>query len=223
MGCVVSITLYTVVEGEHYAQFIPRWWESVQHMTPAPDEVLIVTGKTHRDTIESLDPQHINLTILHLDQPFSNAYFRAGVEYAASEWIGFSGIDDIMLPNGYKDVAAADAAHADIMVGTIILSNGAIWRGTWNTHALTQHNTLPAHSPFRRDLYDQAGGFPDIHWSDWGFWLRCATIGAKPFHSPEPIAIFDIGDTHETMSGVGLDPRKRIQADQELRTFIANL
>ena len=223
MGRPVTVTLYTVVEGEQHGRFIPRWWESVQRMTPAPDEVLIVTGNTHKTMIESLDRQHLNLTIVHLDEPFSNNYFRTGIEHAASEWIGFSGIDDIMLPHAYKDLPNAHAAGADIMVGTIILSNGTTWRGTWNTHALTQHNTLPAHSPFTRNLYNRAGGFPDIHWSDWGFWLRCATVGAKPFHSPEPIAIFDIGDTHETMSGVGLDPRKRIQADQELHAFMASL
>lgn len=190
-------------------------------MDPMPDQVVIVIGPDDHAGIRDLVSDDIPAKIVTLDQPFSNAYFRAGVENTETEWVGFSGIDDEMLPHAYKDLP--HAGNAEIMVGTIILSTGHIWRGTWNPEALARHNTLPAHSPFRRSLYDQVGGFPDIHWSDWGFWLKCARYGARTFTSPEPLAIFDVGADRETMSGQSLPDDKRQAADLELQAFMETL
>lgn len=217
----VGITLYTVAEGEAYAPFAPRWLESVRHMDPMPDQVVIVIGKDDNAGIRDLVTDDIPWKIVTLDQPFSNAYFAAGVEAAETEWVGFSGIDDEMLPYAYRDIPRA--GNAEIVVGTIILSNGHIWRGTWNPAALTRHNTLPAHSPFRKSLYEHVGGFPDIHWSDWGFWLKCAHYGARTFTGTEILAIFDIGADRETMSGQSLPDDKRQAADAELQAFMRSL
>jgi hypothetical protein len=218
-----TITLYTVAEGAAYAPFAERWLDSVKAMNPLPDEIVIVIGPDDHCQIRNRDMAGLNTRIIQLDEPFSNAYFRAGAENATSEWVAFCGLDDQMLPHAYKDLAHANAINANIMVGTIYLSNGTLWRGTWNPSALRNHNTLPAHSPIKKSLYQRVGGFPDIHWSDWGFWLLAAANGAKPFHSPEPLAIFDIGENRETMSGVSLSDQIRLAADNELKTFMDSL
>lgn len=219
----LGITLYTIAEGEAYAPFAPRWWAAVEKMDPQPAEIVVVIGAEDRCGIRELTAGADRVRIIELDQPFSNTYFTTGCEAGTQEWVGFCGIDDQMLPNAYADLLDATEAGADILVGSIILSSGGIWRGTWDPTALERHNTLPAHSPFRRSLYDAVGGFPDIHWSDWGFWLRCAAHGAKPFYAREPLAIFDVGDSHETMSGVNLDPYTRRNADEELQAFRRSL
>lgn len=219
----MTISLYTVAEGADYGPFVARWWESVQRMDPMPNEIVIVIGSEDRAGVRKVIGREDRVKVVQLDEPFSNRYFSTGAEACSSEWVGFCGIDDVMLPRGYSQVPAANERGADIMVGTIILSNGATWRGSWAPQALRRYNTLPAHSPFRKSVYERVGGFPDIHWSDWGFWLRCARAGVTVAHSLEPIAIFDIGEGRETMSGVGLSESKRRAADAELQEFLRNL
>jgi hypothetical protein len=219
----VTISLYTIAEGAAYAPFVQRWWDSVSRMNPMPDEVVLVIGADDKAGVRNIVPEADPVRIITLSEPFSNRYFSAGADACSSEWIGFCGIDDLMLPSAYKDVPQASAKGAEIMVGTIILSNGVTWQGVWNPDVLQRHNTLPAHSPFRKSLYSRVAGFPDIHWSDWGFWMKCAQHGATVMHSPQPIAIFDIGENRETMSGVGLPDHKRAAADKELQDFAGSL
>jgi hypothetical protein len=215
-----TISLYTIAQGVEYAQFASRWWSSVVAMDPLPDEVVIVIGKEDHAGIRDLVTDDVNTRIVELDEPFSNAYFRAGADAGSCTWIGFCGIDDQMLPQAYADIPEATRAGAEILVGTVLLSSGTIWRGSWNPLSLRQFNTLPAHSPVRRSLYERAGGFPDIHWSDWGFWLRCADLHPQVMNSSHPTAIFDVGEDRETMSGVSLDPQVRAAADAEILTMI---
>lgn len=219
----MTVTLYTVAEGAAYAPFAPRWWESVRRMDPLPDEVVIVIGADDHAGIRELVTPDVNTVIVQLEEPFSNSYFRAGVNAATSEWIAFSGIDDQMLPHAFVDIPTATRLAADVIVGTIFLSNGGMWRGSWDPAAMRHVNTLPAHSPFRQSIYERVGGFPDIRWSDWGFWLRCAAAGARPYQGTQPIAIFDIGEGRETMSGVSLQDHIRKQADAELKAFAESL
>ena len=219
----MRVSLYTVAEGEDYAPFVKGWWESVQTVVPMPDEIVVVIGKDDHANARPIMDNDERVTLIELDEPFSNNFFTAGVEACTGDWISFCGIDDRMLPLAYNELSIADHQGAEIMVGTIVLSNGATWRGIWDPTALQHHNTLPAHSPFRKSLYDRVGGFPDIRWSDWGFWLKCARAGVNVHHSSQPIAIFDIGEGRETMSGVGLADDKRRAADKELQDFLATL
>lgn len=217
----VSVSLYTVAEGEAYAPFAARWWEAVQAMNPAPAQVVVAIGPEDRAGIRDLVGNAA--TVVEVQGPFSNGHFTAACEAGTQEWAAFCGIDDVMLPDAFKDIPAATEAGADILVGSIVLSSGGVWRGSWNPPAMLRHNTLPAHSPFRRSLYDAVGGFPDIRWSDWGFWLKCAVHGAKPYPATVPQAIFDVGEDRQTMSGVNLDPTVRAEADAEVIALARSL
>jgi len=157
-----------------------------------------------------------------LSSGFGVEYFNAAVKAADSEWVAYCGIDDQMMPDAFADLNRAEELGANLMVGNLLMSNGHRWMGAWNTIALQQFNTLPAHSPYKRSLWEKAGGYPDVRWSDWGFWLH-ATPHAVPYHSQFITAIFDIGETHETMSGINLDTTIRQQADNEIAELIKSL
>ena len=219
----MSISLITIAEGEAYKSFVPRWWESVIRMDPMPDSIIIVIGAEDRAGVLDVITEDVPVCVVSLDEPFSNAYFTAGFSAADTDWVGFCGIDDQMLPRAYADIPEATLLGAEIIPGTIVLSNGQVWRGTWNVEALQRHNTLPAHSPVTKELWERVGGFPDIRWSDWGFWLKCAKENPAIYQATEPLAIFDIGDGRETMSGVTLDPAIRARADAELHAFRESL
>lgn len=219
----MTIGLMTIAEGKDYAPFVQRWWDSVIAMNPLPDEVIVVIGRDDAAGTRNVITDEALVRLVVLDEPFSNNYFTEGVKATTSEWVGFCGVDDMMLPRAYSEVQYATALGAEIMVGSVLLNGEKLWRGSWNPSVMHQYNPLPAHSPFRKELWERVGGFPDLHWSDWGFWLKCATQNPSVYQAVEPTAIFDTGEGRETMSGVGLDTRKRIEADQELRDFAASL
>lgn len=219
----VGVSLFTIAEGAAYAPFVPRWWAAVQEMDPQPAEIILVIGSEDHAGVRDQIPRDAQIRFVELDEPFSNRYFTVGCESVTQEWAGFCGIDDQMLPRAYADIPEANEAGADILVGSILLSTGQVWQGSWDPQALLRHNTLPAHSPFRKSLWEKVGGFPDIRWSDWGFWLKCAAHNASTFQSRDLLAIFDVGQDHETMSGVSLDPQIRAAADRELLDFARSL
>ena len=213
MGLLVS--LITVAEGSAYASFVEPWRAAITEMSRKPDEIVIVIGDKDAAGIQDYDWSDIPTKIVTLHEPFSNAYFNAAVCAASSGWISFCGIDDLMLPNAYIGIDDS----SDIAVGTVLLDNIRAWRGSWNPEHMQHFNPLPAHSLFKKDLWIQVGGYPDIRWSDWGFWLKCATTNPTVSYAENPLAIFNTGQGRETMSGVSLDPLIRMQADLELQAF----
>ena len=221
----MTVTLFTIAEGASYARFIPAWWDSVMAMSRKPDEIVIVINRLDYAKARGTVPPGCDIPVLfaELDEPFSTAYFNEGVRAATSDWVSYCGIDDRMLPDGYLDLHGADQVGADIIVAKIVLTDGRRWHGLWDSSQLLNVNTVPAHSPFKRQLWVEVGGYPNIRWSDWGFWLRAAKHGVNPYHALREIAIFDVGETHETMSGVSLDQETRSLADRELADFRESL
>lgn len=219
----ITASLFTAAEGEAYAPFIPRWWESVQQMDPPPDEIVISIHPLDKASVRDVVAEDDRVRLVEIDEPFSNKFFREACAATTSTWVSFSGVDDVMLPYAYADIAEATEVGADIIVGTIALSNGSIWRGSWNPYEMRYRNTLPAHSPYRKSLWEKVGGFPDIRWSDWGFWLKCLREDPVIFVGTRPIAIFDIGEGRQTMSGVDLAATTRAEADRELLEFLETL
>lgn len=218
----MSVSLVTIAAGSKYAAYVPTWWRAVQAMRPMPDEIVIVVDA--EDTANVADVvEGENIHLVHAEEPFGYHYFNLGFRAATSEWISYCGIDDQMLPNAYADIPTATQIQADIIVGTILMSNGYVWRGSWNPYGLRQNNTLPAHSPFRKALYEKVGGFPDIRWSDWGFWLKCVREDPVIYLGTQPLAIFDVGEDRETMSGSSLDANVRQAADAELHAYRESL
>lgn len=213
MGLPVS--LVTMAEGESFSPFVEPWREAVSNMARKPDEIIIVIGHEDKTGIKNYDWSGIPTKIITLNEPFSNTYFNAAVNAASGDWISFCGIDDFMLRNAY--IVIND--DSDIHVGIVLLDNERPWRGSWNPEHLRHFNTLPAHSLYKKDLWIKVGGYPDIHWNDWGFWLKCATTNPTVSFAQYPTASFNTGQGHETMSGVNLNPLKRQRADTELQAF----
>jgi len=209
-----SLTVYTVADGPQYAHHIQPWWNSLTLTTPQPDRVVIVHGP--HDTAGTRTLTDPRITFIEMPEPFHNGYFNAGVQATHTEWVAYCGIDDRILPRAYKEIPTT-TEH--ILAGNILITNGTAWHGQWNPELLQHTNTLPAHSPYRRKLWEQAGGYPNIHWSDWGFWLRCAKLKPTAKQSTEYQALFNLGETTETMSGPLLPEHKRTHANNEIETF----
>jgi hypothetical protein len=213
-------TVSLIVSGAHerYAPYVARWWDSVLAMNPRPDEIVATIDADDSAGIRSvIDPSEVPTQIIVMPGPYSVDYLNTGFAAAHSEWLGFCGIDDMMKVSAYADVS--EAGDADIIVGSIELSAGNIQHGFWNPDALMHENTLPAHSLIRKRLWSELGGLPDLRWSDWGFWLKCAHRGVHTYTSRNVTAWFDMGESHETMSGLQVPAIVRAEAYREVMEF----
>lgn len=216
----VNLTLWAQLEGEEYKGFLPDWWDAVQKMDPYPREVVLVIHERHRKFVQEVTGD--GTKVIALNEPYSMKYVVTALENATSEWVGFCGIDDRMYPNAYHDLADHNG-EGEIMVGTLELSTGQTWHGSWNIEDLKRANTLPALSPHRKSLYNRLGGYPEIRWWDWGFWLKSAKAGVEVFHSSIPIAWFDVGTDRQTIGGLSLDEEVRARADAEIHALVREL
>jgi hypothetical protein len=209
-----------IVSGAHqrYAKYAQRWWDAILAMEQRPDEIVATIDDHDSAGLAAIiDPNEIPTKIIVMSEPYSAEYINTAMGAAEGEWLSFCGIDDTMRPHAYTDIS--EAGSADIVIGTLDLSTGITWGGMWNPEFLMSQNTLPAHSFIRKELWKELNGLPNIRWSDWGFWLKCAKRGVTTYSSKNVTAWHDLGLDHETLSGLLLPAEVRAAADEELHQF----
>lgn len=205
-----------------YSQFVDRWWGAVLAMDPAPAE--IVVAHTEPEPLGLLPGRGAIPTIsVKIAEPDISVAVNAAASVATQPWISGIGVDDRYCQDALADLAAADAAGADILVWRNREVGGHVWECFWDPDILQRSNTLAGSSPVRRELWERVGGFPRIGWTDWGFWLRCAAANAKPFQSSRVGVDFDPGIHHDTFSGRSMTSEQQEARNAELFAFAAGL
>jgi hypothetical protein len=208
--------------GNPYSQFVRRWWDAVMAMDPPPAEIIV--AHTDPEPLGLLPgPGTIPVVTVQVSEPDIAVAMNAAASVATQPWISGIGVDDRYCPDALADLAAADAAGADILVWNNREIGSHVWECFWNPEILQHSNTLAGSCPVRRDLWDRVGGLPRIGWSDWGFWLRCAAAGAQAFHSHRVGVDFDPGLDHHTWSGRAMTREQQASRDAELFAFAAEL
>lgn len=206
--------------GNPYAQFVQRWWEAVRLIQPA--EVVVVHSDPEPLGVLAAAPPEITVKAVPMRGSFANG-LNIGTMAASQPWVSTIGIDDCYRPGACELLPLADAVGAEIMLWNHYELGGHVWTTSWDVQTLRRANTVQGSSPFRRDLWVRAGGFPDIGWSDWGFWLRCAKAGAKAWHCGRIGVDFDPGLSHATYSGRALSEQDRDARDKEVFALVSEL
>lgn len=206
--------------GNQYCQFVDRWWSSVVAINPA--EVIVVHTDPEPLGLLAKAPSQLNVRSMPMAGSHPVA-LNVAIEAATQPWVSAIGVDDCYRPGATELLPQADAMGAEIMLWDHYEIGSHVWRTFWNAERLTTANTVQGASPFRRSLWQRAGGFPDIAWSDWGFWLRCAKAGAKTVHFGTVGVDFDPGLTHQTFSGHALSKSEREARDHEAYALAAEL
>lgn len=209
--------------GNPYARFVTRWWAAVGAMVPAPAEVVVVHTYPEPLGIIAAAPPGIAVKSVPIKPTRPNEFANAGIEAASHPWVSVIGVDDFYRPDALAGLAEADACGADIMVWDQEELGSHVWGCYWCPATLRQANTLAGSCPVRRILWARVGGFPDLGWSDWAFWLKAAAVGAKAWHCGRVGVVFDPGRDHETFSGVQLPSAVRLARDAEIMEFARNL
>ena len=81
-------------------------------------------------------------------------------------------------------------------------------------HYLAGPNRYVAGSPFTKDIWLRAGGFPDIAHCDWGFWRRCAKLNAR-FEAANRVAYLYRDEREDSLMGEYADDVYNLEAMAE--------
>lgn len=186
-----------------FRHLVPRWWASVAAMNPLPDQIVVACHDPDYSGVACVpQPLQSRTSIVMADVQHLNQLYDVAIRECRTTWVAWSGLDDVMLPDAFADVPAADAVGASVIVGSIQLLSGGFWRGQWKPNEIGRWNTLPACSPHTKKLWSDVGGYPgDIYFADWAFWMKAAKHGAVPFQATRPQMLFDDGVSRVTLSG----------------------
>ena len=214
-----TLAIHTSSHAERYGVFIPRYWEAVKGLNRQPDQIVIVYHESNLTRFpESVPAEYRSrVTVVETSKPHNGGVANMSAEVADTDWVAFCGLDDQLLPEAYDELDSVGGA--EILVGNLRMSDGSNFHGVWNPDLLRAQNTLPALSPYRKALWERVGGWPDIYWGDWGFWIKCAVAGVETFQGHNFQALFDMGENHETDSGRLLAHDRKREADEELKAF----
>ena len=221
-----STGIESVLIGDRFLEFLPRYWAAIGRCSTVIDQVVIAHAKCHETVLRSSIPSRlgVDVRLVPIETDTYGAHcHNQGINQLETEWVMFLGIDDQILEGGLDDLPAAHVDDAEILVAGIKISDGNEWVGEWNLEKMKVMNPLPAHSPYRKSLWEKVGGAPSIKWIDWGFWALAAVAGAKTYQSNKLVAILDIGDNHETESGKSITAADRARFDAEFHEFAKSI
>lgn len=212
----MSVTVFTGAWGAQYRHHIPGWWQAVLALDPAPDEVLLVTAVPDRIGLaDSAASVPLPVRVVQHHGPHTVARFwNTAAEHAAGDWLVPCPIDDRLLPEALVEIPAAGGA--ELFVDAVRFKNtGEVWRGQWLPERIGSGMTLPTFCPFRRSLRHRMPVlFPDIYFSDWGFYMHCAAVGVTAYHASTVRMLYndDLGVGRESDMGPELQMERQREA-----------
>jgi hypothetical protein len=182
-----------------YGRWLVQWTGYVAALDPSPAEAVAVLGYRHGATLADIRLAREILPGLRIVKASRLRHMgsvrNAAVAAAGTEWVQWLSVDDGILPDA---IAAYErpAQRAD-------------WLCTgWLTRGLGQRETrhrspLPVemarrrgrgfvigHSPFRRALWEQVGGYPAHDYPNAPFLASMVEAGARFVRISRPITIY---------------------------------
>ena len=193
----MGVTLFTTCFGE-YGRFLDGWLEAA--VQSGADELLVVSDvpRPVRDGVR--------LVVSSTDAVYRESGFRnIACEHGREDWLWQIDVDDRVFPGATKMV---DGVEADVLQVGYHRSDGFVHipRVIPNDQYLRSGgNSYVSGSPFRRTLFDQVQ-FPDVAWSDWGFWRLAARAGAT-FAAAGEAAYRYRWEPGDSVTGLYSDPK----------------
>lgn len=165
------LSLYTVVFGEDYHEYLDGWVDAA--LKVGADEVVVVSDR-HR-----VLPDGVRLERHDTSYRWREAGMRQyAVGLCTSDWVWLIDVDDRVMP----DVAGVVDRDADVVQVGFIRSDGQVTVPNIVPHSqfLEQRmNRYVGTSPVRRKKLEAVGGWPDVGYADWGLWRKLARAGAR--------------------------------------------
>lgn len=163
-----------------YEDWIEGWFDAC--LSAGFDQVVLAS-----DTMRSV-PAGVQLVVCPpCDQKYPIPYFsNCAVEALGTDWCWNMDIDDLVFPSALREIRVVDA---DVYAAGLVTSTGvkALPGGlNWEQVAGSRLNLVNAGSAFRKWLWAEVGGYPDIGFHDWGLWRLMGRAEARFASSGQP-------------------------------------
>lgn len=167
---IAPVTVTTCCYGERYEKFLPAWTDSVLALDPAPAHVLVVSDRRQDVPFDQIiSPRHGNYPAAH--------YLNLAAAASTTDHVASFDVDDVALP----DALAGTDYDVDVYVWGLERSDRLVHVPP--PRRADEVLTL-GYNPFNHggvhtvDIWHRAGGYRDIGYADWGFFVDCARAGA---------------------------------------------
>jgi len=206
------ITVVGFAWGTAYKDEVQGWWDAIQALNPAADDVVVAY---HPDDDCGVEDLPCRLVQCEIRTPA--AMYHAAIATIKEGWIAGCAMDDRFYPDAFGCMPDNLDKVADVVANTLrFMSNGGVNPSAperFATHPMVNH--VMGTSWFTKDIWERTGGYPDVYWSDWGFWWKCHVHGARWF-KPTGVQVL-VNDIRPNR----LSSSENIEADIEMRKFIA--
>ncbi len=187
----------------NYGHFLEEALASVAAQTFSDVEVIVVEGgSSSQASVEQVRAiersDRFRAQFLYREKACGVGDNRNfGISRARGKYICCLDADDRLLPC-YLEVAVLSAELGGYDVVSPSLRRFGAAQGAWHCRVptleeLARTNTLASASLFRREMWEQVGGFRDLGSGsahlpeDWDFWLRAVAAGAAVAAIPAPL------------------------------------
>lgn len=205
---MTSTSLYVISLGvkkpDPFDRFVEAWWRAIEKMNPQPDEIVICATIGNACKILEVPlfaKQRTTIIYVNSDEPVST-YLNTAVEHCNGKWISWVGIDDLPLESLFSRVNAADEKKSDIVLSGIKTTSGQVIYSNWEQLVESTSNTVMSNTVCTKDLWKKAGGYPDIYFNDWGFWLYCYSLKPKILKTKLITMLFNDSEDYVRLSGL---------------------
>jgi hypothetical protein len=185
------------------ASFLPDAVRSLHRQRYEPMEVIIVNDGSTDDSSAvgaALAAQYPALRIRVADKDNGGlaSARNAGIGQAGGGWILPLDCDDCFAPEFVGRAAEIISQRPGVNLVFANMQEFGARQGRWNPEPyslqeLMRRNTFPYASLYRKELWEQSGGYdPSMPWGaeDWLFWLSCAPFGLCPHRIEEPLFLY---------------------------------
>jgi hypothetical protein len=205
---MAKTSLYVISLGvrqpDTFDKFADSWWHAVERMTPMPDEIVICAtiGNTCKILeVPEFAKNKTSIVYVNPNEPMST-HLNTAVEHCTGKWISWIGIDDLPLENLFSSVAVADRKNKDIILSGIKTTSGKVIYSDWEQLAQSKNNTVMGNTVCTKALWEKVGGYPNIYFNDWGFWLYCHSLKPKIYKTKFITMLFNDSEDYSRRSGL---------------------
>jgi glycosyltransferase involved in cell wall biosynthesis len=211
-------TVTVVIPCFNHGEFVLAAVASVEDSEGATPELLIVNdGSTDQFTIDVLERlRAVGYRILDQPNRGLSAARNAGIRAARGRYILPLDADN-RIHSSYLRRAAERleaAPEVGVVYGDATLSGGGsgVWRmPDFNLDEMATGNRIDACGVFRREVWQQCGGYDEdvaLGWEDWDFWLSVAEKGWRFVHVPEVLFDYRLHGESTSANGARQDYRR---------------
>lgn len=205
---IADISIICVAFGTKYKRFVDGWWNSIENLEIKPKEIIVVHDPRDDTGVRDLPVQLIESTDRNITKMLNK-----GFSFANTKWLGVLSLDDRYFKGALNDLDDAKSNFDVVGVNALSMSNGKFLSSNLNFLS-SGNNHMLGSSFFTTEIYYRVGGWPDIFWSDWGFWWKCYKADAKFCNPPRTHLLID------DVSNDRISSKSNFEADQEMKKFM---